>query len=128
MQRLHRRIDEVIARRVHRYEQTKEVVVSGTGHLHLEVAVERLKRKFGVEVELKAPKVPYKETIKGTARAQGKHKRQTGGHGQYGDCWLELSPLPRGKGFEFEDAGVGGVIPRNFIPAAEEGVRRRLPQ
>jgi len=103
-------------------------VVSGTGQLHVEVAVERLKRKFGVEVELKAPKVPYKETIKGTAKAQGKHKRQTGGHGQYGDTWLELSPLPRGRGFEFEDAIVGGVIPRNFIPAVEKGIRELLPQ
>src|SRR5438132_638997 len=128
MQGLHRLMEEDTALRVHRDEQTKEFVVSGTGQLHLEVAVERLKRKFGVEVELKAPKVPYKETIKGTARAQGKHKRQTGGHGQYGDCWLELSPLPRGKGFEFEDAIVGGVIPRNFIPAVEKGVRELLPQ
>src|SRR5262249_42473363 len=96
--------------------------------LHVEVAVERLRRKFGVEVELKAPKVPYKETIKGSAQAQGKHKRQTGGHGQYGDCWIELSPLPRGKGFEFEDDIVGGVIPRQFIPAVEKGIRELLPQ
>src|SRR5207244_4375658 len=128
MQGLHRLMEEDTALRVHRDEQTKEFVVSGTGQLHLEVAVERLKRKFGAEVELKAPKVPYKETIKGTAKAQGKHKKQTGGHGQYGDCWLELSPLPRGKGFEFEDAIVGGVIPRNFIPAVEKGVRELLPQ
>jgi elongation factor G len=125
---LHRLMEEDTALRVHRDEQTKEFVVSGTGQLHLEVAVERLKRKFGVEVELKAPKVPYKETIRGSAKAQGKHKRQTGGHGQYGDCWLELSPLPRGQGFEFEDAVVGGVIPRNFIPAVEKGVRELLPQ
>ena len=128
MQGLHRLMEEDTALRVHRDEQTKEFVVSGTGQLHLEVAVERLKRKFGVEVELKAPKVPYKETIRGTAKAQGKHKRQTGGHGQYGDAWLELSPLPRGTGFEFEDAVVGGVIPRNFIPAVEKGVRELLPQ
>jgi elongation factor G len=127
MQGLHRLMEEDTALRVHRDEQTKEFVVSGTGQLHIEVAVERLKRKFGIEVELKAPKVPYKETIKGVAKAQGKHKRQTGGHGQYGDCWLELSPLPRGKGFEFEDAVVGGVIPRNFIPAVEKGVRELLP-
>jgi elongation factor G len=126
MQGLHRLMEEDTALRVHRDEQTKEFVVSGTGQLHLEVAVERLKRKFGVEVELKAPKVPYKETIKGTAKAQGKHKKQTGGHGQYGDAWLELSPLPRGSGFEFEDAIVGGVIPRNFIPAVEKGVREVL--
>jgi elongation factor G len=128
MQGLHRLMEEDTALRVHRDEQTKEFVVSGTGQLHIEVAVERLKRKFGVDVELKAPKVPYKETIKGTAKAQGKHKRQTGGHGQYGDCWIELGPLPRGKGFEFEDAVVGGVIPRNFIPAVEKGVRELLPQ
>ena len=128
MQALHRLMEEDTALRVHRDEQTKEFVVSGTGQLHVEVAVERLKRKFGVEVELKAPKVPYKETIKGTAKAQGKHKKQTGGHGQYGDCWLELSPLPRGKGFEFEDDISGGVIPRNFIPAVEKGVREVLTE
>jgi len=127
MQGLHRLMEEDTALRVHRDEQTKEFVVSGTGQLHLEVVVERLKRKFGAQVELKAPKVPYKETIRGSAKAQGKHKRQTGGHGQYGDAWLELSPLPRGQGFEFEDAIVGGVIPRNFIPAVEKGVRELLP-
>src|SRR5262245_39477198 len=128
MQALHRLMEEDTALRVHRDEQTKEFVISGTGQLHVEVAVERLKRKFGVEVELKAPKVPYKETIKGSATAQGKHKRQTGGHGQYGDCWIELSPLSRGTGFEFEDDIVGGVIPRQFIPAVEKGVRELLPQ
>ena len=128
MQALHRLMEEDTALRVHRDEQTKEFVISGSGQLHVEVAVERLRRKFGVEVELKAPKVPYKETIKGSAQAQGKHKRQTGGHGQYGDCWIELSPLPRGKGFEFEDDIVGGVIPRQFIPAVEKGVRELLPQ
>jgi elongation factor G len=126
MQGLHRLMEEDTALRVHRDEQTKEFVVSGTGQLHIETAVERLKRKYGVEVELKAPKVPYKETIKGSAKAQGKHKKQTGGHGQYGDAWLELSPLPRGSGFTFEDAIVGGVIPRNFIPAVEKGVRELL--
>ncbi len=126
MQGLHRLMEEDTGLRVHRDEQTKEFVVSGTGQLHLEVVVERLKRKYGVEVELKAPKVPYKETIKGSAKAQGKHKKQTGGHGQYGDAWLELSPQPRGQGFEFEDAIVGGVIPRNFIPAVEKGVREVL--
>ena len=128
MQGLHRLMEEDTGLRVHRDEQTKEFVVSGTGQLHLEVMVERLKRKYGVEVELKAPKVPYKETIKGTAKAQGKHKKQTGGHGQYGDAWLELSPQPRGKGFEFEDAIVGGTIPRNFIPAVEKGGRELLTE
>jgi elongation factor G len=128
MQALHRLMEEDTALRVHRDEQTKEFVVSGTGQLHLEVAVERLKRKFGVDVELKAPKVPYKETIRGSAKAQGKYKRQTGGRGQYGDTWLEIAPLPRGQGFAFEDAIVGGVIPRNFIPAVEKGVREVLGQ
>src|SRR5262249_44949711 len=128
MQGLHRLMEEDTALRVHRDEQTKEFVVSGTGQLHIEVAAERLKRKFNVEVELKAPKVPYKETIKGRAQAQGKHKRQTGGHGQYADTWMELSPLPRGQGFEFEDAIVGGVIPRQFIPAVEKGIRELLPK
>jgi elongation factor G len=128
MQGLHRLMEEDTALRVHRDEQTKEFLVSGTGQLHVEVAVERLKRKFGVDVELKAPRVPYKETIRGTAKAQGKYKRQTGGRGQYGDTWIELSPLARGKGFEFEDAIVGGVIPRNFIPAVEKGIREVLPQ
>jgi elongation factor G len=121
-------MEEDTALRVHRDEQTKEFVISGTGQLHVEVAVERLKRKFGAEAELKAPKVPYKETIKGTARAQGKHKKQTGGHGQYADTWIELSPLPRGAGYEFEDAIVGGVIPRQFIPAVDKGIRELLPQ
>jgi elongation factor G len=128
MQGLHRLMEEDTGLRVHRDEQTGEFVVSGTGQLHIETAVERLKRKFGTEVELAAPKVPYKETIKGTAKAQGRHKKQTGGHGQFGDCWIELSPLSRGKGFEFEDSIVGGAIPRGFIPAVEKGVRELLPQ
>ena len=86
------------------------------GQIHVEVMVEKLKRKFGVEVELKTPKVPYKETIKGKTRVQGKYKRQSGGRGQYGDAWIELEPLSRGKGFEFVDKIVGGVIPKNDIP------------
>ncbi len=107
---------------VRRDEQTKEIIISGMGQIHLEVILEKLKRKFGVEVELKTPKVPYKETIKGKARVQGKYKRQSGGRGQYGDTWLEIEPLPRGKGFEFVDKIVGGVIPKNFIPAVEKGI------
>ena len=81
---------------MHRDPQTREMILSGVGQLHIEVVVERLKRKYGVEVELKAPKVPYKETIKGRAKAQGKLKKQTGGRGQFGDAWLEVEPLPRG--------------------------------
>ena len=111
-----------------RDEQTKEFLISGMGQIHLEVMVEKLKRKFGVEVELKTPKVPYKETIKGKTRVQGKYKRQSGGRGQYGDTWIELEPLPRGKGFEFVDKIVGGVIPRNYIPSVEKGIVETMSQ
>ncbi|WAC07261.1 MAG: elongation factor G [Thermodesulfobacteriota bacterium] len=111
-----------------RDEQTKEFLISGMGQIHLEVMVEKLKRKFGVEVELKTPKVPYKETIKGKARVQGKYKRQSGGRGQYGDCWLEIEPQPRGKGFEFVDKIVGGAIPRNYIPSIEKGIVETMAQ
>ncbi len=107
-----------------RYDpQTRETVVSGMGKAHLEVVVERLKRKFGVDVLLKTPRVPYKETIKARVReVQGRHKKQTGGRGQFGDCWIHLEPLPRGGGFEFVNEVVGGAIPRNFIPAVERGI------
>jgi elongation factor G len=119
---LHRLIEEDPTLHLDRDAQTKEALLSGMGQQHIEVTVEKLKRKFGVEVVLKTPKVPYKETIKGKATAEGKLKKQTGGHGQFAVAWLELSPLPRGKGFEFEDRIVGGVIPRNFIPAVEKGI------
>lgn len=109
-------------------EQTKEMVLSGMGQVHIEVTIEKLKRKFGVEVKLQTPKVPYKETIKARARAQGKYKKQTGGHGQYGDAWLEIEPLPRGTGFEFVDKIVGGVIPRQYIPAVEKGVGEAMQE
>ncbi|MGH7819868.1 MAG: elongation factor G, partial [Candidatus Binatia bacterium] len=125
-QALHRLLEEDLALRVHRDPQTREIILSGTGQQHVEVVVERMKRKFGVEVELKSPKVPYRETIKGKANAQGKYKKQSGGRGQFGDTWLEVEPLPRGKGFEFVDKIVGGVIPRNFIPAVEKGVREAM--
>ncbi len=103
-------------------EQTKEFLLSGVGQTHIEITLEKLKRKYGVEVELKTPKVPYKETIKSRAQAQGKYKKQSGGRGQYGDCWIEIEPLPRGKGFEFVDNIVGGVIPKQYIPAVEKGI------
>jgi len=106
--------------------QTREFILSGMGEIHLEVAVEKLRRQFGVEVELRTPKIPYKETIKGKAESQGKYKKQTGGRGQYGDCWLRVEPLPRGSGFEYVDAIVGGVIPRQYIPAVEKGVVERM--
>ncbi|MGZ8428757.1 MAG: elongation factor G [Candidatus Deferrimicrobiaceae bacterium] len=106
--------------------QTREFILSGMGEIHLEVAVEKLRRQFGVEVELRTPKIPYKETIKGAAEAQGKYKKQTGGRGQYGDCWLRVEPLPPGTDFEFVNAIVGGVIPRQYIPAVEKGVVERM--
>jgi elongation factor G len=105
-----------------RNSETKEILLSGMGSVHIEATAEKLKRKFGVEVNLKSPKVPYRETIKGTVRVQGKYKRQSGGRGQYGDTWLELEPLPKGSGFEFVDKIVGGAIPRNFIPSVEKGI------
>lgn len=101
---------------------TKEFIISGSGQLHVEVIIGKMKRKFGVDVNLKAPKIPYRETIRKAASAQGKHKKQTGGRGQFGDCWLKIEPLPRGGGFEFVDKIVGGAIPRQFIPAVEKGV------
>ncbi len=111
-----------------RDEQTKEFILSGMGQVHIEVIVEKMKRKFGVDVELKEPKVPYKETIKGTTKVQGKYKKQSGGKGQYGDTWLELAPLPRNAGFEFVDKIVGGAIPRQYIPAVEKGIVEAMNQ
>ncbi|HUH66474.1 MAG TPA: elongation factor G [Syntrophales bacterium] len=105
-----------------REEQTKEMILSGMGQVHIEVSVEKMKRKFGVELTLKTPKVPYKETIKGKTNVQGKYKKQSGGRGQFGDCWLDIEPLPRGGGFEFVDKIVGGVIPQQYRPAVEKGI------
>jgi elongation factor G len=119
---LHKLIEEDPTLEFHRNADTKEMVLSGLGQLHIDIALEKLHRKYGADVVLHMPKIPYRETIRGTAQAQGKYKKQTGGHGQYGDCWLELSPLPRGAGFTFGNKIVGGAIPRNFIPAVEKGV------
>jgi elongation factor G len=107
---------------VRRDQQTKEVILSGMGKAHLEIAVERLKRKFGIEVQMKTPRVPYTETIHGVTEVQGRYKKQTGGRGQYGDCWIKLEPLPRGGGYEFVNQIVGGAIPRQYIPAVEKGI------
>ncbi len=109
-----------------RDDETKEFLISGYGQTHLEVLVERLKRKYGCEVELQRPKIPYKETIRSGAKAQGKYKKQSGGRGQYGDTWLDVSPLSRGEGFEFVDNIVGGVIPRQYIPAVEKGIKEAM--
>jgi elongation factor G len=102
--------------------EMRQTLISGQGELHLEVVVGRLKERYGVEVNLDKPRVPYRETIKKTAEAQGRHKKQTGGRGQFGDVWLRLEPLPRGEQFEFVDAIVGGVVPNKFIPAVQKGV------
>jgi elongation factor G len=103
--------------------ETKQLLVSGVGNLHVEMVVERMKRKYNVDVVLLPPRIPYKETVKGRAEGQGKYKKQTGGRGQYGDTWLRVEPLPRGGGFEFVDDIFGGAVPRNFIPSVEKGVR-----
>jgi elongation factor G len=103
--------------------QTKELLLSGQGQLHIEVTVAKLKRRFGVDVTLKPPRIPYRETITCAAEAHGRHKKQTGGHGQFGDCKIKLEPLPRGSEFEFVDDIFGGSIPRNFIPAVEKGIQ-----
>lgn len=119
---LHKLVEEDPMLEFTRNPETKEMVLGGMGQLHVDVTFEKLRRKYGVEVDIHVPKVPYKETIRRMAQAQGKYKKQTGGHGQYGDCWLQVDPLPRGGGFEFASKVVGGAIPRNFIPAIEKGV------
>jgi elongation factor G len=103
--------------------ETKQLLISGVGSLHVEMTVERMKRKYNVDVSLLPPRIPYKETVKGRAEGQGKYKKQTGGRGQYGDTWLRVEPLARGGGFEFVDDIFGGAVPRNFIPSVEKGVR-----
>jgi elongation factor G len=119
---IQRLIEEDISLKLSRNTETKEILLSGMGAVHIEVAAEKMKRKFGVEVNLKLPKVPYRETIKGATKVQGKYKRQSGGRGQYGDTWLEIEPLPRGGGFEFVDKIVGGAIPKQYIPSVEKGI------
>jgi elongation factor G len=109
--------------RVSRDSQTKEMLISGMGQLHVEVVVGRLRKRYKVEVNLRKPKIPYRETIKGSAEAHGRHKKQTGGHGQFGDCRIRIKPLPRGEDFKFVDDIFGGSIPKNFIPAVEKGIQ-----
>jgi elongation factor G len=109
--------------RVSRDAQTHEMLLSGAGQLHVEVVVGRLRKRYKVEVNLKKPKIPYRETIKGAAEAHGRHKKQTGGHGQFGDCKIRMKPLPRGEDFKFVDDIFGGSIPKNFIPAVEKGIQ-----
>ena len=123
---LARMIEEDPTLRFRKDPQTNEFILAGMGETHVEVAVEKLKRVYGVEVELRTQKIAYLETLKGKAEAQGKHKKQTGGRGQYGDCWIRLEPQPRGKGFEYVDGIVGGSIPRQYIPAVEKGIVERM--
>lgn len=125
---LHRVTEEDSTLKVERNSQTHELLVSGMGQLHLDVVIDRLKKRFGVEVDAKPPKVPYLETIRGRIKVQGKYKKQTGGRGQFGDTWLEISPVEKGGGFIFEDKIVGGAIPKTYIPAVEKGIQEAMAQ
>ena len=119
---VHRILEEDQSLRFYRDPQTREFLLAGSGQQHVEIIVAKLKKRYGVDVTLKAPKIPYRETIRGTADVQGRHKKQTGGHGQFGDCWIKMEPLPRGAKFQFANEVFGGAIPRNFIPAVEKGI------
>jgi elongation factor G len=120
---IHRILEEDPALRFGRDQQTKEFLLSGAGQQHIEVVVAKLRKRYHVELTLKPPKVPYRETIRGKADAEGKHKKQSGGHGQFGVCRIKMEPLPRGKGVEFVDDIFGGAIPKNWIPSVEKGIR-----
>ncbi len=117
-----RLLDEDLTLKLTREQQTHETLISGVGQVHLEVIGEKIRRKFGVEMELRPPRVPYRETLKGKVTVQGKHKKQSGGRGQFGDCTIEMEPLPRGEHFQFLDKIVGGVIPQQYRPAVEKGI------
>jgi elongation factor G len=119
---VHKILEEDPSLRFYRDPQTKEFLLAGSGQQHVEVVVSRLKKRYHVDVELHEPKIPYRETIRGRADVQGRHKKQTGGHGQFGDCWIRMEPLPRGEKFSFENEVFGGSIPKNFIPAIEKGI------
>jgi len=120
---IHKLMEEDAMLRFFRDAQTQEFLIAGTGQQHIEVVVAKLKKRYHTEVVLKAPKVPYRETIRGKADVQGKHKKQTGGHGQYGDCKIKMEPMPRGGQFEFVNDIFGGAIPKNYIPAIEKGIK-----
>ncbi|MFA5866482.1 MAG: elongation factor G [Actinomycetota bacterium] len=125
---LHKMLDEDPTFKISRDASTGQSLASALGDMQLEIIVDKLKRKFGVEAKLELPRVPYKETIASASKAQGKYKKQTGGHGQYGDVWLEVEPLPHGSGFEFVDKIFGGSIPKNYVPAVEKGVKEAMAQ
>ncbi len=122
-QATHRITEEDPTVRIERDPNTAQLLISGNGELHVRIITERLKKRYNVEVDLKPPKISYLETIKGRSDVQGRHKKQTGGRGQFGDTWIKFEPLPRGKDFEFEDKIFGGAIPRNFIPSVEKGLQ-----
>ncbi|MDD3925337.1 MAG: elongation factor G [bacterium] len=125
---LHRMMDEDPTLNVRRDTATAETILSGMGETHVDIAVDRLKRKFGVDVEVAIPKIPYRETVTARAKSEYKHKKQSGGRGQYGHCVIELEPAPRGEGFEFIDKIFGGSVPRQYIPAVEKGVRDAMQE
>ena len=118
-----RLLDEDITLKLGRDEETGDILLSGMGQMHIETSVERAKRRYKVDILLKTPKVPYRETVRGKTQVQGRHKKQSGGRGQFGDCWIEMEGMPRGTGYVFEDAIVGGAIPRNYIPAIDKGIQ-----
>ncbi|MGI6225725.1 MAG: elongation factor G [Peptococcales bacterium] len=124
---LSRLLEEDPTLKVEKNLETKESILKGMGDLHLEIIMDRMKAKFGVEVEMRTPKVPYRETIRGTVKIQGKHKKQSGGAGQYGDVWLTLEPLPDAD-FEFHETVFGGAVPRNYFPAVEKGIREAMQE
>jgi elongation factor G len=120
---LHRLHDEDPTFNVHYNPETHETIVGGMGERHLDVSMAVLRRKFGVQAELAKPRIAFRETLTAKAEGQGRHKKQTGGRGQFGDCWVRLSPMPRGEGYLFDDAIVGGVIPSKYIPAVDRGLQ-----
>lgn len=125
---LQRLLEEDPSLKFHRDAESADMILGGMGQMHLEVTLEKLKRKFGVEVIMNTPKIPYRETIKASTSAQGRYKKQSGGRGQFGDCWIKIEPLSRGGGFEFMNQIVGGVIPRQYIPAVEKGIIEKMKE
>jgi elongation factor G len=123
---LQRLLDEDPTLHYERDGATHQEILAGMGDIHIDTVIEKLRLKFGVSVQIEDARVPYRETVRGSAKAQGRHKRQTGGKGQFGDCWIELEPLETGAGFEFNNRVVGGAIPKNFIPAIEKGIREAM--